>query len=86
MITNANDIHKEIKRRINMGKCMLLFTWKNFIVPPAFYESEKARVQVPVQDRIFLFQFNRLAVVATWITITQQVMGEHSLHFPLNVL
>ena len=40
-VTNTNDISEEIKRRIHTYvKCMLLFTWENFIVPPAFQEIE----------------------------------------------
>ena len=39
-VKNTNDMREEIKRRINMKKCMLLLTWENFIVPPAFQETE----------------------------------------------
>ena len=39
-VTNTNDIREEIKRSTNKGKCVLLFTLQNFIVPPAFQEIE----------------------------------------------
>ena len=45
-VTNTNDIREEIKLRINMEKCMLLFTWENLIIPPAFQEIEVNSLQI----------------------------------------
>ena len=39
-VTNTNDIREEIKRQNKHGKCVLLSTWENFIVPPTFQEIE----------------------------------------------
>ena len=35
-VTNTNGIREEIKRRINMGKFMLLFTLEHFVLPHTF--------------------------------------------------
>jgi hypothetical protein len=33
ILTNQNDIHDEIKSRLNSGKCLLLFSPKSFVFP-----------------------------------------------------
>jgi hypothetical protein len=32
-LTNQNDIHDEIKSRLNLGECLLLFSPKSFVFP-----------------------------------------------------
>jgi hypothetical protein len=32
-LTNQNDIHDEIKSRLNLGECLLLFSPKSFVYP-----------------------------------------------------
>ena len=46
MLTNTNDIHEEMKHNKH-GKCMLLFTWRNFIIPPAFQVNAYKTIILP---------------------------------------
>jgi hypothetical protein len=39
-LTNQNDIHDEIKSRLNSGKCLLLFSPKSFVFPSHIKKPE----------------------------------------------
>jgi hypothetical protein len=42
-LTNKNDIHDEIKSRLNSGKCLLLFSQKSFVFPS---HNKKLKIKI----------------------------------------